>query len=576
MKKLHKFIGITLSITLLLSGCSKTEDGSVTQEPSVTIEPTITEEVTQAPLETTPIVNEVVSYPEMPKDTITLSLEDNYRTFYEIFLYSYCDSNQDGIGDINGLVSKLDYLNDNDPDTDTDLGITGIWLMPVMQSDSYHKYGVKDYYSIDKDYGTLEDFKVLIEECHKRNIKLIIDLVFNHTSNQHPWFQEAITYLRSLEKGQEPDALECKYINYYNFAKDMGDKATYRKLDGTDWYYEGVFTAEMPDLNLSNEEVKQEIEAVASYWLDLGVDGFRIDAAKEFYSGASTKNVEVLSWFQSYVKSVNPNAYMVAEVWDSFGTIASYYESGIDSIFNYAFGDSTGKIATTVNTAGNGKAGYNLAVNMQKVQETFLSRNPNAIEASFISNHDNNRAANFVGCKEELVKLLGGVNLMMNGSSFIYYGEEIGMIGTGKDENKRAPMNWSATDLTGMTNGPRAMEKQAQVFEPCDVQSEDDASILNYYRRAIRLRNQNPTLLKGTVEVINGYDQDLTMVSKTYLDSSILLIMNISDQEKQITLNSELDSYKQISGALTTTSIQPTMEGRVITLPPYAIVILEQ
>lgn len=573
MKALHKIVSFSLVFALMFSGCSKKADSDTLKEATITITQNPEQDEITPTQQEEP--NEVIEneYPALPVTKVR-ELEDNYRTYYEVFLYSYYDSNGDGIGDINGLISKLDYLNDNDPTTDSDLGVTGIWLMPIMPSGTYHKYDVKDYYDVDPSYGTLEDFNQLIDECHKRNIRLIIDLVFNHTSNQHPWFQEAVTYLRSLNSSQEPSVSECKYFGYYNFAKDKGDNGSYYRVDNTDWYYEGVFVSEMPDLNLSNEEVRQEIEQIAKYWLDLGVDGFRIDAAKEFFSGSQTKNVEVLSWFQTYVKSIKPEAYLVAEVWDSFGTIASYYESGIDSIFNYAFGDSTGKIALTVNSAGNQKAGYNLATNMKQVQDIFSLRNPSYIDASFLSNHDNYRVSSYVGYDEELVKLMGGINLMMNGTSFIYYGEEIGMVGTGKDENKRAPMYWSTTDLAGMTKGPMNMEKQTQVFPTVEEQQEDAGSILNYYKRAIRLRENNPEILRGDVEVIEGLDKDITAVTKTYEDSTIIILMNISSEEKQVVLRKDIFTYEDISGALTTTSIQPVLSEETITLPPHAIVIL--
>ncbi len=572
MKALHKIASFALVFLLMMSGCSKQIDSVTSGDTTITVTPSSEEKITPTPQEEP---KEVIleEYPAMPV-SLTREKEDNYRTYYEVFLYSYYDSDGDGIGDINGLISKLDYLNDNDPNTDSDLGVTGIWLMPIMPSSTYHKYDVKDYYDIDPSYGTLEDFQRLIEECDKRDIRLIIDLVFNHSSNEHPWFLEAVTYLRGLDPLEEPSVADCKYFGYYNFAKDKADNSTYHKVDHTDWYYEGVFVREMPDLNLSNEEVRKEIEQIAKYWLDLGVDGFRIDAAKEYYSGSQTKNIEVLSWFQTYVKSVNKEAYLVAEVWDSFGTIASYYESGIDSIFNYAFGDATGKIAVTVNTAGNQKAGYNLAMNMKQVQDTFSSRNASYIDASFISNHDNYRASSYVSYEEDLVKLMGGINLMMNGSSFIYYGEEIGMVGTGKDENKRVPMYWSTTDLTGMTKGPKNMEKQTQVFPSVEEQQGDSSSILNYYKRAIRLRENNPEILRGKVEVIEGFDKDITAVTKTYEGKTIILLMNISPEEKQVVLAKDTFTYEGVSGALTTTSVQPVLNEDTITLPPYAIVIL--
>ena len=172
-------------------------------------------------------------------------IDDNYRTWYEVFVYSFFDSDGDGIGDLKGLTEKLDYINDGDPSTDTDLGCNGIWLMPVMPSTTYHKYDVTDYLDIDLEYGTMDDFKNLVAACHDRGINVIIDLVMNHTSSQHEWFKTAAEYLKNLPEGATPDASECPYVDYYNFSKEM--QGGYSNIDGTDWYYESQFWSEMPD-----------------------------------------------------------------------------------------------------------------------------------------------------------------------------------------------------------------------------------------------------------------------------------------------------------------------------------------
>ena len=574
MRKSIKLWCLLLITAILLSGCGKVTHNNNNTTPTPIKEniKVVTPIVTTVPLDG--VENEQDEYPPIATHELHI-IEDNYRTYYEVFLYSFCDSNGDGIGDINGLISKLDYLNDNDPNTDADLGINGIWLMPIMPSDTYHKYDVNDYYNIDPRYGTLEEFKTLLSECDKRGIKVIIDLVFNHTSDTNPWFKEATKYLMTLPEGKAPDNLECPYIDYYNFEKDKADNYTYYRVGMTDWYYEAVFWNEMPDLNLSSDVVRAEIETIASFWLDLGVGGFRLDAAKEYFTGSPEKNIEVLSWFTDYCKQKDPDCYLVAEVWDTFGTIASYYESGIDSIFNYAYGDSVGKIATTVKTAGRSNAGYNLASNMVQVQEIFESRNPNYIDASFVSNHDNNRAAAYVSYEEDKVKLLGGINIFMNGSSFLYYGEEIGLSGVGKDENKRAPMLWSDTDKTGITIGPPNMERFEQYFPAVDTQGKAPSSILSYYKKAIRLRNENPEIARGNIEMIPVSDHDIAAVRKTYEDSSIIVLYNLSPEEKQITLLKRDYPYKSIRGELTTTAKQPSIQGDLVTLPAYAIVILK-
>ena len=177
--------------------------------------------------------------------------DDLYRNYYEIFVYSYYDSDGDGIGDLRGVEEKLDYI--------ADLGFTGIWLMPVMPSPTYHKYDVMDYKEIDPQYGSLTDFQSLINACHEKDINLIIDLPINHSSAQHPWFWEACEYLRSLESGAEPDAAKCPYVEYYHFAKEPAG-STWYSVEGSEWYYEGSFWEQMPDLNLSCEALKKEIQ----------------------------------------------------------------------------------------------------------------------------------------------------------------------------------------------------------------------------------------------------------------------------------------------------------------------------
>ena len=282
-------------------------------------------------------------------------IDDNYRTYYEVFVYSFYDSDGDGIGDLKGLTENLDYINDGDPTTDTDLGCNGIWLMPVMPSTTYHKYDVTDYEAIDPEYGTMDDFTTLVDECHKRGINVIIDFVMNHTSSQHEWFQTAYKYIQSLPEGAEPDASECPYVDYYNFSKEK--LGGYYPVEGTDWYYEGQFWSEMPDLNWDNEMLKTEFEQIVQFWLDLGVDGFRLDAVKEFYSGADDKNIAVLTWFNDMVKSKKEDAYLVGEAWNDYSVYAKYYQSGMDSFFDFTFADKDGIIADTVKGI-NGASAY--------------------------------------------------------------------------------------------------------------------------------------------------------------------------------------------------------------------------
>lgn len=501
-------------------------------------------------------------------------IDDNYRNFYEIFVYSFYDSNGDGIGDINGVISKLDYINDGDNSTDTDLGFNGIWLMPVMPSTTYHKYDVTDYYNIDPQYGTLEDFSKLVEECHNRGINLIIDLVFNHTSAKHPWFVEAVSYLEGLKEGEMPDLDECPYVGYYNFTTEYDGSNTYHQAGNSKWYYECVFWDQMPDLNLENEDVKREIKDIAKFWLDLGVDGFRLDAAKEYFTGEKEENVLVLQWFTDYVKSVNKDAYIVAEVWDEAATLETYYESGIPSLFNFPLSQHNGLITTTVRKLGD-SSGKNFIKSLLKLYESYKNKNEEFIDAPFISNHDTTRVSAQCVNDENQMKMAAGILLTLNGSPFVYYGEEIGMNSMGsKDENKRLPMQWSITDTKGITTPPSGAEVVEQKFPSADEQIKDPLSIYNYYKKGIRIRNENPEIARGEISIIEELcKQDISAIKKVYEGSEIVILYNISTQAASILLN---DEELEIKDYLTVDGSEVAVCDQVVSMPMYSIVVLKK
>ena len=491
------------------------------------------------------------------------SPDDNYRTWYEIFVYSFCDSDGDGIGDLQGVISKLDYLQE--------LGINGIWFMPIHPSTSYHKYNVSDYYAIDPDYGTLEDFDTLLAECEKRDIHVILDLVVNHTGSEHPWFREATAYLQDLGDG-EPNTEECPYFDYYFFTKEQ--KTGYTQVEGTDWYYESQFSPEMPDLNLGSGLVRQEIDAIMRFWMDRGVAGFRLDAAKEFYSGDTKKNVEVLSWIQETAVSIREDAYLVAEVWDSFSTVTDYYESGITSIFDYPFGDASGKISTILRNAGNAAQVSTYATALEKANAAYSGSNPDYIDAPFLSNHDVGRIAGFCGRDEAKTKLAGAMNLFMSGSTFIYYGEEIGMVGSGNDPSKRAPMYWNAARDSGTTNPPPECELPEEYpFGSLEEQADDDASIYNYYRQAIAIRQAIPAISHGGTTAETALNTACVSAQrKTWEGESCILLMNIDTESAAVDLTAYADWTMAASLSANGESI--TLEGASLTLPAYGVAVL--
>lgn len=420
-------------------------------------------------------------------------LDDEYRSWYEIFVWSFFDTDNDGIGDINGVTEKLDYI--------SSLGFNGIWLMPVMTATSYHKYDTEDYYSIDPDYGTMEDFERLIEEAHRRNIRVIIDLVVNHSSSSNPWFKEACSYLAGHgEAGGE-------YGSYYNFKKE-NDSGWYPVPGADGWYYECQFTSTMPDFNLDSSEVRSEIISIMKFWLDKGVDGFRLDATTSYYTYSKEKSIAFLEWLNSEAKKIKSDSYLVGEAWlGSDRAVREYYSSGVDSFFIFPVATASGQIYDTLKEirTDNGKALGDMLLNAQSVYDT-------GIYAPFLSNHDTARIASFIGrSQKDKIKMAQGILSLMPGSIFVYYGEEIGMISTadGSDPYKRIAMKWSDkrvyegwcyTSPQGIT-----VTEDNYKYPSVEAQNEDRDSILSYYRASLAIRNANPEIARGEVSVLDGY-----------------------------------------------------------------------
>ena len=492
------------------------------------------------------------------------SPDDNYRTFYEIFVYSFCDSDGDGIGDLQGVISKLDYLEQ--------LGINGIWFMPIHPSQSYHKYDVRDYYEIDPQYGTMADFEALMAECQKRDIHVITDLVLNHTGNDHVWFTTACEYLKSLPVGAEPSAEECKYVDYYSFAREPGNG--WHAIEGSEWYYEGMFSPHMPDLRLENENVRSDIKDIMQFWFDKGVSGFRLDAAKEFYSGSVTRNVEVLNWIQTTAVELKEDAYLVAEVWEDFGAITRYYESQITSIFNFAFGNTGGKLMQVLRAAGNPGTVSTFATALEKADSAYLGANPDYIDAPFLSNHDVGRIAGFCGYDPMKTKLAGAMNLFMSGSAFIYYGEEIGMPGSGNDPSKRAPFFWNDARDNGTTNPPPECELPEEYpFGSLEAQMGDDNSLWNYYRQAVAIRQAVPAISHGRTTCETALNVGcVSAFRKTWNEEQAIVLMNIDTVAAAVDLSAYADWT--VAATLSADGNEIILNGTTLELPAFGTAVL--
>ena len=494
------------------------------------------------------------------------AVDDNYRNYYEVFVYSYYDSNGDGIGDLKGVEEKLDYI--------ADLGCNGIWLMPVMPSTTYHKYDVTDYCDIDKEYGTLEDMDSLINECHAKDIRLIIDLVMNHTSSKHPWFIAACDYLKGLEADEEIDIAECPYVDYYHFSKEQLNNSWYR-VPGSDYYYEAVFWSEMPDLNLSSESVKKEFENIAAFWIDRGIDGFRMDATMHFEEGDTAFNTEVMNDFYEYCVSLKPDFYMVSEVWANRDTIADYYLSDTPSMFDFSMSGAEGEIIKTARGNSNAES---FVTKLKETEETYRKVNEDYINAPFITNHDMSRVCNALNSNEDDIKFAGGLLLSMGGSPFIYYGEELGMKSKGKkDENKRLPMQWSddASGMNGICEGPLDSDRDiSQSFDTLDKQIEDETSIYNYYRKALHIRNANPVIARGTIDTIYDVnDGDIALIRRSELSDEIYIAYNTQESSAEIAIQ---DLNLEVIDTLSVDNSLSVAGNGVISVPGKSITYLKR
>ena len=431
--------------------------------------------------------------------------------YYEIYVGSFYDSDGDGKGDLKGVMEKLDYIQ-------KDLGASGIWLMPINPSPTYHKYDVIDYKDIDPDYGTMEDFDALVKEMNDRDMDLILDLVLNHTSSEHPWFLKAKEEMKN-------DACTL-YCEYYNFSDQS--LAHYEKIqDGL--YYEAEFWSGMPDLNLDSEYVRDHIKDITKFWLDKGIKGFRLDATTHFYADDTQKNIEFLDWFGKLAKSFNPDVYIVGEAWKDINIIQPMYASGI-SFFNFSLAQNNGRLVKDINK-GNGT---HLAMFMESYQNTIEEYQPDAIDSIFFSNHDNGRSASYFAGQLEKQKLASSVYLLLPGNVFVYYGEEIGMIGSGKDENKRLPMLWG--DEKGKTTKPSGADYAIEMEMNVKDEMNNKDSLFNHYQKVIGIRNQYPEISRSNGKAIDLGDPALFAM----MFDEVMVVHNFSDEAKEFEGNYEI------------------------------------
>jgi len=440
----------------------------------------------------------------------------NDSIFYEIFVRSFYDSNGDGIGDLNGIAERIDYLNDGDPDTSTDLGITGIWLMPIYPSPSYHGYNATDFTAVNPEYGTLDDLKNLLSAAHERGIRVILDMTLNHTSTQHPWFISAC----------DPTS---PYHDWYIWSNnDPGYPGYWGQqvwFQSNNLYFYSTFSANFADLNYHNPEVQAEMQNVVRFWLEeVGVDGFRLDAAKhmieEGQNQANTASTHTY-WedFRSFYKGINPQAITVGEIWDTPQILAEYLQGDeFDLSFDFYL---AGTLIPALNQ------GISTALNEQLALSYTLV--PPGQFATFLSNHDQDRIMSQLGDDPQNARAAAALLLTAPGVPFLYYGEEIGMTGQKPDEQIRSPMQWSTQPFAGFsTVAPWQPFNSSWGIFNVALQTSDPGSMLSFYRDLIQARNQHAALRAGDLTILSTGSEALYAILRLSQGEAVLVLVNLS------------------------------------------------
>ena len=520
-----RVLGLLLAALLLFTGCVRVktaETPAATEAPTEapTAEPTA--EPTEAPAAEYAITDPLLA--------TGYDVQDNARVFYEIFVGSFSDSNGDGIGDLRGIIDKFDYLNDGDPNSGKSLGIEGIWLSPIFSSPSYHKYDVTDYYTIDPKFGTQQDLDDLIALCHSRGVKLILDLVINHTARSCSWFGE-------FTKAHRQNDASNPYYNFYTYYR-KGEQApagrAFAPLSGTDIYYECNFYDGMPELNFDNPAVREEILKLSRYYLDRGLDGFRFDAAKYVYFGDHKRSVEYWTEYLTTLRSEYPGLYTVAEVWDGDGVTDLYYPA--TNCFNFTVAQVSGLMAETAKQGNAGKMAQYVEKYLQKIRGT----NPDAMFVPFLSNHDMDRIVGALTVESGNMQMAANLYVLGPGSPFLYYGEELGMRGSrgaaNTDANRRLAMVWGDEDTVKDPEGT-TYGRDKQIQKGAKQQMEDPNSLYNYYKKLIMIRKANPAIARGEYKAVAVNGSKVGGFTATLDGDTVLVLHNPSRNSQSVDLS---------------------------------------
>lgn len=519
---------------------------------------------------------------------------------YQIYPRSFADSNGDGIGDLPGIQSKLDYL--------VDLGVDALWLSPIYPSpDADFGYDVADYTAIDPKYGTLEDFDALLHAAHQRGLRIVLDLVLNHTSEQHPWFIQSRSSrdnpYRDWYIWRDPAAGKRPPNDWQSV---FGSKA-WEWDEATGQFYYHMFTKQQPDLNWRNPAVRKALLDVFRFWLDRGVDGFRLDVFNVYFKDDQLRENPHCLGIRPFDSQVHvydcDRPEMIPLLQEIRALLDSYPE-------RYAVGETF--LSTTPKAAGYARpgllhatfdfsflhCGWNPAAFLKTIQAIDGQYIENGWPTYVLGNHDVNRiATRYVhGEGDERLKVLAALLLTQRGTPFIYQGEEIGMrnvrlshselqdpvglhywpVPVGRD-GERSPMQWTGDDKAGFTGGrPWLRVHPDTPFRNVAVQRKEPNSLFHVYRRLLRLRKELPALQEGLFMPLNYEPQSLLAYLRKNNHQTVLVALNFSRRRNHLVLGSELAlSGWRLAFSSRRTEL-PLLHNSALTLEPYEALILEQ
>lgn len=483
------------------------------------------------------------------------------RIYYEIFVRSFQDSNGDGIGDLGGVTSRLDYLKE--------MGVGGIWLTPIFKSPSYHGYDATDYRAIQPDFGTLADFDALVASAHSRGIRVLLDLAINHTSVKHPWFSS-------------------KHDWYVWRDRDPGWPGPTRWVQQGEEFYYAYFGARMPDLNLTNSDVVAEVKDIARFWLARGIDGFRLDAARYYIEGpegeADTPATHALIMdLATSLKAAYPEMILVGEVWTGLDAIAPYVKSGkeLDLAFHFPL---SGGLLTSL------KSGKSDSFSSALRQTSALLPQP-AVMAPFLTNHDMVRIASQLSRlsnEDSRLKLAAAALFSLPGTPFVYYGEEIGMTngangangantasGTRNDLDKRTPMQWDHSSNHGFTPDsakPWLAFSSGDPAQTVEDQLHRSGSLLQTYRELIKIRQSHPAMgAGGSMQVLPDPSQQVTAYLRKSGGETVLVVFNFgATQTDDLDFNVPMKTPEILWGSSTAQITSNSGHLRISHLAPWS------